>query len=399
MSAEEHLGDDWPTMPDGSDFDGTGLFDLVRSGNSPFVWDGFHIQSSNRPDVVARLANGDVNMPHFSGFSIERQVEEVTFEAAAYELLRSEQNILASKLLYHRAPVQHSGPKLATPQDILGRRLFVLERTEGDNNVWRGLSPEHKASLITQAAQIRTSLFNYTPPSTFTSTWFLPRVFQQRPDSLSVPVAPTREFCIALFESKIEATIKNIGDVIGFEDDEEFVGPRAFAAKQSLLRLIPHIFPTDGNQAALYRLVLDHGDFGIHNMSITTEEKGHFVITSLYDWETGCIVPAILSDPMMIVTVDIRTDGNANAVITRVKENATSEDKAAHALWAKQYLDALFRHAPGYRSAIQAGKDARHIWFAMRDLRDEDPEEFYGGLGDWAEIRLKELGLGDDRGT
>jgi hypothetical protein len=32
--------DDWPKMPDGSDFDGKQLLVLVRSGNSPFhgVW-------------------------------------------------------------------------------------------------------------------------------------------------------------------------------------------------------------------------------------------------------------------------------------------------------------------------------------------------------------------------
>ena len=33
--------DDWPKMPDGSDFDGKHLLTLIRSGNSPFygVWD------------------------------------------------------------------------------------------------------------------------------------------------------------------------------------------------------------------------------------------------------------------------------------------------------------------------------------------------------------------------
>lgn len=33
--------DDWPAMPDGSDFDGEDLLTLVRAGNSPFngVWD------------------------------------------------------------------------------------------------------------------------------------------------------------------------------------------------------------------------------------------------------------------------------------------------------------------------------------------------------------------------
>jgi hypothetical protein len=105
---------------------------------------GFHLKLSNRPDIVARLARGDVNMPNYDGFPIHVQVLEVKFEAAVYELLRSEPNILASRLLYHRIPVQHVGPRLDLPQDIAGRRLFLFERAEGENNVWRELSPEQK---------------------------------------------------------------------------------------------------------------------------------------------------------------------------------------------------------------------------------------------------------------
>ncbi|KAF8804222.1 hypothetical protein BYT27DRAFT_7259404 [Phlegmacium glaucopus] len=125
--------DDWPNMQDGIDFDGKQLLTLVRSGNSPFhgVWDvnllireieenlgtqGFHLKLSNQPDIVARLARGDVNMPNFDGFPIEVQVPEARFEVAAYELLRSEPNILASRLLYHRIPVQHVGPRATTPK-------------------------------------------------------------------------------------------------------------------------------------------------------------------------------------------------------------------------------------------------------------------------------------------
>jgi hypothetical protein len=110
-------------------------------------WDGvqgFHLKLSNRPDIVARLARGDVNMPNFDGFPIDTQVPEVKFEVALYELLRSEPNILASHLLYHRIPVQHVGPRLDRPQDIAGRRLFLFERAEGENNVWYDLSPGGK---------------------------------------------------------------------------------------------------------------------------------------------------------------------------------------------------------------------------------------------------------------
>jgi len=40
--------------------------------------------------------------------------------------------------------VQHDGPKLDLPQDIAGRRLFLFERAEGENNVWYDLTPGGK---------------------------------------------------------------------------------------------------------------------------------------------------------------------------------------------------------------------------------------------------------------
>ena len=72
--------------------------------------------------------------------------------------------------------------------------------------------------------------------------------------------------------------------MIGWEDDHNTVGPVALKAKQSLLHLIPYMLPADADEeASLYRLVLDHGDFGIHNMSITVDATGRPCITSLYD--------------------------------------------------------------------------------------------------------------------
>ncbi|KAJ9634519.1 hypothetical protein H2199_008976 [Coniosporium tulheliwenetii] len=400
-------------MPDGSDFDGKQLLSLVRSGNSPFhrVWDvdllireieeklgarvidipvihkgsnnyGLHIKLSNRSDVIARLARGDVNMPDYDGFPIHVQVPEVKFEAAAYELLRSQPSIMASRLLYHRIPMQHVGPRLDIPRDLAGRRLFLFERAEGENNVWHDLSPEKQACVLAQAAGIRASLFDFTLPLDFAAFWLRERLFEQKPESLPIPVAPTREFCVVLFTFKIEVTIRNIGDMIGWEDDNNVVGPIAAAAKQSLLRLIPHIMPADGDQTSLYRLVLDHGDFGIHNMSITLDENDQLLVTSLYDWETGCIVPAILSDPLMAVAVDLMADENGPSV-TRVSDSATLEDSARYMTWARQYFKPLFDQAPEYERAIQAGKDARHLWFALRDWRGDDPEGYFGDLGAW----------------
>ncbi|KAL8354468.1 hypothetical protein RB601_004051 [Gaeumannomyces tritici] len=420
-----YLQDPWPKLPDGTNFDGKQLFSLVRSGKSPFdgAWDvnllireieeslgaemtdipfvyngsnnyhkGFHIRLRDRPDIVARLARGDVNMPNYDGFPIDMQISEVKFEAAVYELLRSEPNVLASRLLYHRIPLQRDGPRLDRPKDIMGRRLFVFERAAGENNIWRDLSPEQRACLLTQCARVRASLFNFQLPLDFAAAWLRERLFEQKPASLPVPVAPTREFCVALFTAKIEATIRNMGDMIGWEDDNNTVGPVAAAAKQSLLRLIPYIMPADSSEASLYRLVLDHGDFGIHNMSITVDAHGSPRVTSLYDWETGCILPAILSDPLMAVAVDLVTDENAAPSITRVPSDAAPSDRVQYMEWTRHYFQALFNQAPNYERAIQAGKDARHLWFALREWRGEDPEGYFGSLGNWAEMRMRELG-------
>lgn len=105
---------------------------------------------------------------------------------------------------------------------------------------------------------------------------------------------------------------------------------------------------SDSDHSSLYRLVLQHGDFGIHNMSITTDADGQPLVTSLYDWETACIVPSILSDPMMAVTVDLATDENATPSIIRVSDDATPDDRAHYTIWAQQYFKVrcLLKHRP-----------------------------------------------------
>lgn len=150
-----------------------------------------------------------------------------------------------------------------------------------------------------------------------------------------------------MFESKIKAIIRNQGDKIGFEDDNFTVGPIAAAAKQSLLHVLPHIFPADSKQPSLYRFVLEHGDFGIHNMSITLDPNGQPLVTSLYDWETGVILPAILSDPTMVLFFDIVEDKNGTPSVTREPEDATPEEHAEHMRCADVYFNVcplVFRH-------------------------------------------------------
>ena len=144
------------------------------------------------------------------------------------------------------------------------------------------------------------------------------------------------------------------GDVIGWKDDNNTVGPIAVAAKQSLLRLIPHIIPTDSGETSLYRLVLDHGDFGVHNMSITMNASGLPLMTSLYDWETGCIVPGILSNPVMAVTVDLAANEKAAPSITRVSDDTTTDEITEYMAWATKYFEVRILFKPCLNKEVTA---------------------------------------------
>lgn len=193
--------------------------------------------------------------------------------------------------------------------------------------------------LLDQLANIRAALFHYNAPLDFTASYLLSRLFKFMPESLDLPVAPTREFWMHVMETKIKATIRNEGDMIGWEDDNETVGPVALAAKGSLLRAIPHLMPPENVDQSLYRLVLEHDDFGIHNTTITTQANGEPLVTSLYDWETGCFVPAILSDPLVaVLPVDLITGENAGPSVTRVPQNATPSSLETYAIWARHYI-------------------------------------------------------------
>ncbi|EHK25424.1 uncharacterized protein TRIVIDRAFT_143871 [Trichoderma virens Gv29-8] len=322
-SDSSYVCDDWPKMPDGTDYDRKQLFDLVLSGKSPFsdVWD------------------------------VKQLIQEI--------------------------------------EEHLDTKIVDIPYVHDGANCY--------SSLLAQFAHIRASLFNFQISPKFATTWFLKRLFAQKPDSLPVPVSATREFCITFLTSKIEATIGNIGDMIGWEDDHNTVGPRAAAAKPSLLRLIPHIIPT--GDASLFRFVIEHGDFGIHNMSIAPDSDGKHHVTSVFDWEMGSVVPAFLSDPVMCVGPDLKTDGNASPSVSywnEAEDPITPEELVRYTLWAKAYCEVLFREAPDYERAIRAGNDARYLWFALRGWKGDDPEDFFGDLGNWAEKRMKELGVNQE---
>lgn len=198
----------------------------------------------------------------------------------------------------------------------------------------------HQLTLLDQLANMRAALFHYDSPPNFVAKYLLSRLFKFMPESLYLPVAPTRKFWIHVMEYKIKATIRNEGDMIGWESDNETVGPVALAAKRSLLRGIPQLMPPENADQSLYRFVLEHGDFGIHNTLITKDANGEPLVTSLCDWETGCFVPAILSDPLVAAgPVNLITDETAGPSVTRIPKDATPSDLETYAVWARHYIN------------------------------------------------------------
>jgi hypothetical protein len=153
-----------------------------------------------------------------------------------------------------------------------------------------------------------------------------------RPGPFTFPVSSTRTYAHALITVKINETIRNKGDPTGCVEDGLFVGPRTAAAKRSVLRLLPTILPPEEDDPQIYRLVLEHGDFGIHNMTMDLTANGPKV-TSVFDRETGNIV--LLSDTEIAVTCDLGADGSGGVQILRLLEVDTLESIGHFELWAK----------------------------------------------------------------
>lgn len=200
---------------------------------------------------------------------------------------------------------------------------------------------------------MRAALFHYNPPLEFATRYLHERTFDFKPSSLSMHVAPTRDFFIHILEEKIRATIKNQGEMIGWEDDNETVGPIALAAKESLLRAIPYMTPSESSiSTSLYRLVLEHGDFEIHNTTTTKDRNGEPLVTSLYDWETACIVPALSSDPLVAVSpIDLIADEVGQPSFTRIPKASRPTDLETYAAWAQHYIEV--RVLAGSKSDLQ----------------------------------------------
>ncbi|KAM4057244.1 3-hydroxybutyryl-CoA dehydratase [Hirsutella rhossiliensis] len=444
---ERALPDDWPTAQDGSEWDGTRLLDLTRRGESPFgaAWNveafigeveqilnasvvdiptvsrganhyGLHVQLDSRPDVVARLSRHDVNSPGFHGSDLEAKQRQLSrFEIATYDALqplaRASQphgRVFGGRPLHHRDPVAwRAGAGVAPPsppfphdasasmpplcRTVLGRRLFLFEKSPGegyDYVRWRALSPAKKSFLLAQSARVAATLFQYRLPAEYASTWLPVRITEHQQNYVSQrEVTPTRDFCASLLHTRIEAALSRLALRL------PHLAPRALLVRQDLDWLVPRVLPQAGNglsETALYRFVLDHGDFGIHNMTIATDDHGRPYITSVYDWEAASIVPALLSEPKMVVTADLVVNDEGEPAISRWGDGDSISHMGEYLEWSNEYYKELFRQSPEYRGVIMASGDARRIWFAMREFEVEDHRQRLVWLSGWARRKVAE---------
>lgn len=75
----------------------------------------------------------------------------------------------------------------------------------------------------------------------------------------------------------------------------------------------------------------------MHNMTIARDEQDQPRITSVYDWEGGNIVPAILSEPKMVTTVDLVINDKGEPAISRWGDGDTPDKMTQYRKWTKEY--------------------------------------------------------------
>ncbi|KAM0418891.1 hypothetical protein ACHAPT_012156 [Fusarium lateritium] len=126
-------------------------------------------------------------------------------------------------------------------------------------------------------------------------------------------------------------------------------------------------------------------------------ETGQTSITSVFDWETGCIVPVVLSEIIFYIAgCNLITDEDGKpSVFIRSELASRPEERVKNQAHSTEFLKAIQRQAPYLEDAIHKAKDARHLWMKLKKWRGQDLEELFGELGDWAERRLEEMGSGE----
>src|SRR5436190_738838 len=87
-------------------------------------------------------------------------------------------------------------------------------------------------------------------------------------------------------------------------------------------------------------LLSNAATFGIHNTTIAIQAcSGEPLVTSLIEWDTACVWPALLSDPLVAAgSVDLIVDEDSRPLVTRLLSGATQVDLETYAGWANHYI-------------------------------------------------------------
>jgi hypothetical protein len=210
---------------------------------------------------------------------------------------------------------------------------------------------------LVRSARAAATLFKFPLPADFVSTWLLDRVFGSELDLCPLAIQPTREFCMALLAARIECAFRRCHRHFASRLDYNSANALLSAARDSLLRLVPRVLPRTRkglDEATLYHFVLDHGDFGIHNMTIAKDAQDNPNISSVYDWEAGTIVPALFSEPKMVVTADLVVDEDGEPSVSRWGDGDSMQKMAEYVTWSREY----YKVSWGFRCGrCRAGAD------------------------------------------
>lgn len=212
--------------------------------------------------------------------------------------------------------------------------------------------------------------FRLSLPRDYVDTWLWERIFNTSRLPDGVEVEPTRDFCMALLKAEVEVTVGANAATAS--------AARNLELRDALIKLIPSVVPQPKDAEendVLYRFVLDHGDFGVHNMTVTADPACLPRVTSVFDWEGGSIVPAILTEPKMFVTVDLTIGRCGRPSIGRWGDGDTPDKMDEYEHWSEVYYSALFQQAPELRVVIARGLYARYMWFMMRKIRNETNQD------------------------
>lgn len=210
-------------------------------------------------------------------------------------------------------------------------------------------------SVVARSASVRLALLNQPLAPEFMTKWLLWGTFQPvelAPKELP-PITPDSELLhrVVPGQNRSHNRKRSSASVTRLAKWATHSSQR----NRPLLRVIPYILPkVDGE--SLYRLVLQHDDLRLHNMSIFVNGSGQATVTSIYDWQTANIVSDF---DFSTAGCDLRVDDAGRPwVHTRSPSEAGAERLAKNQQHSEDFLKvsildrALFQYLNAIRVVI-----------------------------------------------